>query len=176
GRPHQRPGGEDRDVLERVDRLVAERGLPQDRQMPDEEVERPERERDEWVREESERPHRAQREDRTQQRAGEAGDDAERREIADQQVLRHVERERLLLAEGRDRGYERDDEEADAEREEEVAPLGDGRSLARERSGPLPVEERSDGDRHQLERLERPRGLRGMSEQHRSSVGLRYAK
>jgi phosphoribosylformylglycinamidine cyclo-ligase len=86
-------------------------------------------------------------------------------------VLRHVEREGLLLAKGRDRRHERDDEEADAEREEEVAPLLDRRALARQRPGALPVQERSDCDRDELKRLERPRRLRGMSEEHSSSVG-----
>ena len=176
GRPHQRPGREERDVLERVHGLVAERGLPEGRHVPEVEVDRPERERDEGMRQEAERAHRAQREERPEDRSGEPRDDAERCEVAEQQVLHHVERERLLLAERRDRRDERDDEEADAEREEEVAPLGDRRALARKRPGPLPVERRSDRDRDELERLERPRGLGGMSEEHSSSVGLRYAK
>ena len=136
GRPHQRPGREERDVLEGVHGLVAKRGLPEGRQVPEEEVERPERQRDEGMRQEAERAHRAQREERPEDRAGEARDDAERGEIAEQQVLHHVEREGLLLAERRDRRDERDDEEGDAEREEEVAPLRDRRPLARRASWP----------------------------------------
>ena len=57
---------------------------------------------------------------------GEPGEEAERREIAEEQVLRHVEREELLLADLRDRRRDGEDEEGDAEREECDAPAGTG--------------------------------------------------
>ena len=47
------PAVKKHDVLEGVDRLVAERGLPEERQVPEIEVDRPERKRDERVREEA---------------------------------------------------------------------------------------------------------------------------
>ena len=69
-----------------------------------------------------------------EERAGEPGEQAERREIAEQEVLRHVEREELLLADGRDRRRDRDDEERDPEREERDAPAGNRLPAARERA------------------------------------------
>ena len=113
-------------MLQRVHDLVSERGFPEEREVPDDEVHRPERQRDERMGEEAERPDRAHGEDRAEQRAGEPGDDAERPEIAEQQVLDHVEREGLLFPERGDRRDERDGDEKDAEPEEGRAPPGDG--------------------------------------------------
>ena len=63
------------------------------------------------MREEAQGANRPHGEHRPQNRAGQPGDDAERREVAEQEVLDHVERERLLLAERRDRRDERDRDE-----------------------------------------------------------------
>ena len=46
---------------------------------------------------------RGQREHRAQQRSGQPSQQAERGQVAEQDVLRHVEREQLLLADRRER-------------------------------------------------------------------------
>ena len=71
--------------------------------MPEDEVRRPDREGDERVREDAKAHDPGEREDRAEERAGEAGQDAERSEISEQQVLCHVEREQLGLADLGDR-------------------------------------------------------------------------
>ena len=154
-------------MLEGVDRLVPERGLPEVRQVPEKEVHRPDGQRDERVGEEAQGSNRPHGQNRTQKRAGQPGDDAERPEVAEQEVLDHVERERLLLAEGRDRRDERNRDERDAEAEQEGAPASHGRAAPRERPGPPGVEQRTDRQRDELERLEGPGRGRRVGEQHR---------
>ena len=125
---------------------------------------RPEREGDERVRQEAER--RTARTESSGRRIGpvEPGDDAERGEVAEEQVLHHVEGERLLLTELRDGRDERDRDQRDAEPEEEVAPPGDRRAL-RAASWPASSTARAQDDGHELERLEGPRGSCGMREE-----------
>ena len=66
--------------------------------------------------------------------------DAERAEVAEQEVLDHVEREGLLLAERCDRRDERDRHERDAQAEEGGAPARHRRAAPRQRPGALGVE------------------------------------
>ena len=109
-------GREEADVLERVHRRVADGGLVQERQVPDVEVDRPERQRHRGVGEHAQALDGAEREQRPQHRPGEAGEQAERREVADQDVLEHVEAEELLLADRGDRRGEGEQEQDDPER------------------------------------------------------------
>ena len=100
--------------------------------------------------------HAGKREHRPKERSGQAGEEAQRSEVADEQVLRHVEREELLLADLRDRRGDGDDEQRDAEREERDAPAGNGLLATRERARADGVRDRDEHDRRELERLERP--------------------
>ena len=119
--------------------------------MPEREVRRPDRERDERVREHAE-PHDArEREQRAEQRPGQPGEQAERREVAEQEVLDHVEREELLLADLGDRRGDGDDEEQDPEREERDAPSGHGLTAPGERPCAHRVRDRDQRDRRELE-------------------------
>ena len=77
----------------RFDRGLVDRG-----DVPEREVRGPERERHERVRENAQPHDSGECQDRAEQRAGQAGKQAERREVAEQEVLGHVEREELLLA------------------------------------------------------------------------------
>ena len=118
--------------------------------------------------EEAQGPNRPHGQERSQERARQPGDDAQRPEVAEQEVLDHVERKRLLLAEGRDRRDERDGDERDAEAEHERAPARHGRAAPRERPGPPGVEQRTQYQRDELERLEGPRRGGRVGEQHRA--------
>jgi hypothetical protein len=73
-------------------------------------------------------------------------------------VLRHVEREELLLADPRDRGRDGDDEEHEPEREEPDPPVGNRLAAPRERSCPDAVRDR---DQHDGRKLEHERHCRG---------------
>ena len=78
------------------------------------------------VREHPQALDRAEREQRPQHRPVQAREQAERGEVADQDVLDHVKAEELLLADRGDRGGERDEQEHEPEREERDAPAGRG--------------------------------------------------
>jgi hypothetical protein len=126
--------------------------------MPEDEVRSPERQRDERVREHPQ-PHDAREaQEGPEQRPGQPGEQAEGREVAEKEVLRHVEGEQPLLADPRDRRSDRDDEERDAEREERDAPPRNRLAAASESARPDAVRERDQGDRGELERIERPAG------------------
>ena len=64
--------------------------------MPQVEVERPQRERDERVGEDAQAVEEADAQDGRQQRAGEAEHEQQRPEVADEQVLDHVHPEQLV--------------------------------------------------------------------------------
>ncbi len=105
----------------------------------------------------------------TQHGPGQPGDEAERRQVAQQHVLHHVHEEEVLLAEGVDRRVERDDDERDPEPEEELPEPCNRQPAARQRPRPAQVEQRRDERRGELERLQVPGG-RGRREQHPGSV------
>ena len=134
--PHHEPGGEERDVLERVHRAVPNGRLVEERQVPEVEIDRPERECDERVGEHPQTLDRPERQQRPQDRACRAGEQAERREIADQHVLEHVEAEELLLADRGDRRREREQQERDSDREDEHPPASAPVSRASGACGP----------------------------------------
>ena len=156
GEPEDDPGAEERDVLDRVQRARLDRPLVEHREVPEHEVRRPDRERDERVREDAQAHHAGQREDRAEHRAGEPGEQAQRREIAEQQVLRHVEREELLLSDDRDRRRECDHEEREAEGEERDPPARHRLVAAGKRPCPHGVGDADEDDRRELEQVERP--------------------
>ena len=160
-----------REVLERVHGGVVQRGVVEERDVPDVEIDCPQRQRDERVRQDAEPLDGTQREHRPQDRAGEPGDEAERREIAEDHVLQHVHEEEVLLAERVDRRVERRARRARSRsrsttcrQRHRLAPRG-------ERARAAQVEHRDDQHcRHDLERLERPRsreatGVHGTLEQ-----------
>ena len=124
--------------------------------MPEHEVRRPDRERDERVREDAQAHHARQREDRAEHRPGEPGEKAQRREIAEQQVLRHVEREELLLCDDRDRRRECDHEERQTEGEERDPPSRHRLVAAGKCPCPHAVGDADEDDRCELEQVERP--------------------
>jgi hypothetical protein len=141
-----------------MERVVVQRSLVQKREVPDVEVDRPERQRDEWVGQDSQPRDRADREHRPEDRAREADDERERREIADDHVLEHVREEELLLPESIERRHERQEQEHERRCEGRLPPPRHGRAAARERSSPFEVHEGAERDRRELERVERPTG------------------
>ena len=157
-RPHQAAAAEHQEVLERVNAAVMQRRLVEDRQVPEVEVDRPDRERHERVGEEAEPVDRLQREHGPEHGPRQPGDEAERRQVAEDHVLAHVDEEEVLLAELVDRRVERDHDERDPEPEEELPTLRDRQAAARERARAAQIEDRDDERRHDLERLQVPGG------------------
>ena len=100
---------------------VAVGGVVERRDVPEEEVERPERQGDGRVGEDLEAVEDADREDRLQQRAGQAEDEQQRGDVAEQQVLAHVGDDQLL-GDVADRGEEGDRDRQQAGAEAELAP------------------------------------------------------
>ena len=148
-------------MLERVDRRVVDRGVVEKRDVPDVEVDRPERQRDERMREHAQLLDRPQRQHGPEHRPGQTRDEAERRQIAQQDVLTHVDEEEVLLAERVDRRVERHDHERDPEPEEELAPARHRLPAPREGAAAPQVGVRGKERGHELERLEVPAGCDG---------------
>ena len=97
-----------------------------------------------------------QRKQRAQNRSCEAGEQRERCEVAEQDVLRHVQRLRALLAVVVHGRSDRNEEECESQGVERDPP-GRWRLSARAyRSHALRVERRQDDDGHELQGLERP--------------------
>ena len=128
GQPHDRAAREEAEMLERVHGVVAHGRLVEERQMPDVEVHRPERQGDQRIGEEAQAVQEGER--RPQDRACQPREQRERREISEQDVLQHVEAEELF-AERMDRADERDEEQRDAGREESDPPAGNMLSRGR---------------------------------------------
>ena len=116
------------------------------------------------MREHAERVNPVVGEQRTEQRARQPGDDRQRRELAEQHVLRHVHEEELLLAPRIERREERERDQPETHTERPAAPGGDGRATTGERPCAPVVEERSENDGEEGERIERP------ARQHRELV------
>ena len=78
-------------MLEGVEGARLEGAFVEAREVPQDEVRGPDREGDQGIREHAQ-PHDAgKREHRSEERSGQAGEEAERCEIANEEVLRHVE-------------------------------------------------------------------------------------
>ena len=76
--------------------------------------------------EDAQLPEHGQREHRPQERTGQRGDERERREVAEQDVLDHVDGEQVLLAVRVDRRDECDEEQDDRQPEEPCRQPGTG--------------------------------------------------
>ena len=98
-------------MLERVHGRVLDRRLVEEGHVPEVEVGGPDRQRHERVREHAQALDRAEREQRPQDRAVQPGEQRERREVAEDDVLEHVEAEELLLADRRHGRGEREQEQ-----------------------------------------------------------------
>jgi hypothetical protein len=112
-------------VLERVHGAVLHRRLVERRDVPEREVRCPDGKRHERVREDAQPHHAGEREHRPEQRAGEAGEQAERGQVADEQVLDHVEREELPLH-LRDRRGDGHEEQRDPSEKSAIRQPGTG--------------------------------------------------
>ncbi len=141
-------------MLERVQRRRPVGGVVDRRDVPEVEVDRPQREGDERVGEDLEPVEGADREERLQQRAGQPEDDQQRGDVADQQVLDHVG-EHQLVGDVADRAEERDRDRQQAGAEAELAPERHAPARPGESQHPVPVEDAGEGDRHDLDRHER---------------------
>ena len=95
-------------------RRVMERSVVEERDMPEVEVGRPHRQRDERVREHTQALDELELQHRTQDRPRQPDHEAQRREVAQDDVLEHVHEEEMLLAEVVDRRVEREDDEPDS--------------------------------------------------------------
>ena len=152
-------------VLERVDGRVPNGRLVEERQVPEIEIRRPDRQRHDRIREHAQTLDGPEREQRPQHRPREPGEQEERCEVADQDVLEHVEAEELLLADRGDGRGEREQEQRDPEREKEDSIAGHGRPAAAQRARPHRVRNRGEEDGRELQRIESPVG------QHLSTLG-----
>jgi hypothetical protein len=133
-------------VLQRVDDVVADGRVVEHRDVPAVVDDDPHRHRDERVGEHPQPADARQGEDRAQHRAGQPDRDQERRDVPDQHVLDHVDRQPLVGLRG-DRGQVGGDADRDARGDQREPPAGHGPALARQRPG-------TDGDdrREQVER------------------------
>ena len=150
-----------------MDGIVTNGGVVEERQVPRIEVERPQRQCNQGVREEAEPMQ--EREHRPEDRPCETRKERQGREVAEQDVLEHVEAEELL-AEGVQRAYERGEKQHDPAREESDPPAGYGRPAGAERPHPARVQDREQDGRHHLKRVESPAGVDGQMSQHGSSL------
>ncbi len=139
-------------MLERVHGVMAQGRLVEEGQVPDVEVHGPQGKGDERVREHAQAAHGPHGEQRPQDGTGEAGDDAERREVAEQQVLDHVKGERLQ-GELFERPGEGDDEQEDAEPEDDGLPDRQRRPSPAQAAHAERVEKRPEHDGQQLEQV-----------------------
>ena len=130
--------------------------LVEERQVPEIEIRRPDRQRHDRVREHAQALDGPEREQRPQHRPREPGEQAERCEVADHDVLEHVEAEELLLADRSDRGGEREQEQHDPQPEEEDPVAGHRRPAATQGASPHRVRDRSEQDGRELQRVESP--------------------
>ena len=157
-------------MLERVDGRVADGSLVQKREVPEIEIRRPDRQRHERVREHPQTLDGPEREQRPQHRPRKPGEQAERCEVADQDVLEHVEAEELLLADRSDGGGEREQKQRDPQPEEKDPVAGHGRPAAMQGASPHRVRDRCEQDGRELQRVESPVG------QHVSTLGSTVVK
>ena len=123
-------------MLGEVQGRAVEHPLVERSEVPEIEVEDPERERDQGVPEEAKPAEPADAEDRLEHRPGEAQRDPERGQVADQEVLGHVGNNQLLRQPG-DRRHigDQQDQQAKAEAElppprHRLAPSGEGGAAA----------------------------------------------
>ena len=151
-RPQEQPGRQQTQVLDRVDRAAGDRGVVDERDVPEDQVRAPERERDQRVRQERESPRAMGREQRPQDRSGHPQQQQQRRDRAQEGVLERVDREEPVLADRVDRREEGQRDHAEAGVEAGDAP--GGRPPA---AGAHGVEQAGQRDRHDLERRCRPR-------------------
>ena len=129
------PGGDEGDVLEHVDRLLPDRGVEEQRDVPADEQRERDRERDAGMRDPPQGSRGEHGEHRPQQRAGQPREQERRCEVDEQEVLRHVRDEEVAFCEVRERRQERDAEHPDARRETGHAHGGHRSVSARERPG-----------------------------------------
>ena len=128
-------------------------GVVDRRDVPEEEVDRPQRQRHRRVGEDPEAVEDADREDRLQQRPGQPEHEQQGGDVADQQVLGHVGDHQLVgdVTDRREQG-DRDHEQAGGEAD--LAPERHRPAPRREGHRPLRVERRGDRHRDQLQRRE----------------------
>jgi hypothetical protein len=103
------------------------------------------------MREESQLPHGTYREDRAKQRTLQTEHDEQRRDVADQEVLRHVGGKEALFAQPVERRQEGDEEHRDPRGERGRATSCDAAATAAEACGAEDVEERREEDGGGLE-------------------------
>jgi hypothetical protein len=151
--PHQAAEKDEHAVLERVHRRPAIGGVVEGGDVPDEEVEHPEREGDRRVGEHPQAIEDRNRQDRLQQRAGEAEDEQQGGDVTEHQVLDHVG-DHQLLGEMADRRDQRRDDEEQSRREAELAPDRHRAALASQGRGALRVEAGHEQQRQQLQGCE----------------------
>ena len=118
-------------------------GVVERRDVPEVEVERPERQGDQRVGEDLEPVEEADREDRLQQRPGQAEDQQQRGDVAEQQVLAHVGDDQLL-GDVADRAREGDGDRQQAGAEADLAPERHRAAVPGEGQRALRVEDRRD--------------------------------
>ena len=120
-------------MLEHVDPVVAQRRLVERGRVPGVEVERPQHQRDDGVREDAQAVDHGVAQQRREHRPGEAEHEQEPRDVTDQQMLGHVGQEQLVgeVADGRG---ERDGEDEQPGDERPAPPRLDRTPLRGERA------------------------------------------
>ena len=140
GHPDAATEDEEGGELDRPDPLVAKGELVRRRPVPAVEVDRPADDRDHGIGEDAQPPDRAQLEQRGDQGGGQAEDDQERADVAEEQELGHV-RHQQLLAERAERRHQCENEDEQAAPEARELPPRDGLPFAGNGPAAMAVQE-----------------------------------
>ena len=149
GHPHQHSEPKEHAVLKTVHCGPSVRGVIENRQVPDEEVDGPERVGNEWIREDLKPTEESNRQDRLHDRACQTENQKQRRDIADDQVLDHVGDDQLFGEEAT--GTEEHQQHQDDSRSEaDLSPHRNRSTGPGELHCPVPVNDDRERQRHQF--------------------------
>jgi phosphoribosylformylglycinamidine cyclo-ligase len=139
-----------------MDRAVMERRLIEERDVPGVEIDGPDGERDVRVGQDSQPVDRPERKDRAEHRPRQPDDEAERRQVAEQNVLDHVDHEEVAFPDLVDRGVQRQHDQSNPQPEEPPAPGRNRCATELERPHATQIEQPRDQRRRELERFQVP--------------------
>ena len=149
GHPHQDPEAKEAGMLEGVQRRAGEDAVIEGREMPEDQVGGPQRERQPRQRRRAQPAQATDGQQRLEHRACEAEHQQQSREVADHQVLDHV-RPDQVVCQARDWREQRDQDQGQAQSKRELAPGGHRRPAGGESRGALRVCEPNQRYRQKL--------------------------
>ena len=161
-------------MLERMHDRVLQGRFVEDGQVPHVEVDRPQWEGDQGMGEDAQAVEQLDPQDRRDQRPGQAEDDQQGRDVAEQQMLDHV-RAQQLLAVATERGERRSDSD-EARIEAGLAPAWHGSFLAPQGLHALGVGQAEQSKRPELEEGLQGRGCGERGHGHQQAYDVRGAQ